>query len=480
MFSLFLIDDEPWILKGLKSIIDWESYGFRIAGLFCDAGEALESVIQSRPDVIFTDIRMPGMTGLQLMEHLKAAGLDTVVVIVSAFAEFDYAKEALEKGAFSYVLKPLQSSVMADIAERLYQQISETKAQRERQLVFDNTILALMHDSDRSVYFESLEQIPLLKDAYRVTAFCTDGVPEEKQRCFLREMRLRYGVYSIMADRFLAVVPAEGAEIYGLVEGIGFGHSSEGNSPEELPAHIREAMIALYSQLFYGCRSAEYRAPAGEGRRVAREICGVIGTELSTWQFLLDRYEEQVKKTTVMLDELMIFYNTLISGLYNTRPSGATRGDIREFTDCFDLFAVFGDVDCMFDDLRIIIRDFSGPEAPYPNLPDTMADVLKYVDEHYTGAITLEQLSEQFHISLSHLCRQFKKATGMTYTQYLSSKRIEKACELLAYTRKPIADVGVRAGYKDYFYFSKAFKKTMGVSPMQYRKEKCSSAQTEE
>lgn len=119
MFSLVLIDDEYWALRGIREFIDWESYGFTDIRCFDSSTEALAYILENQPDAVFTDIRMPPYTGLDIMEQCHAKGLATQFVVVSAYAEFTYAKRALENGAFSYILKPLNRPELMDVAQRL-------------------------------------------------------------------------------------------------------------------------------------------------------------------------------------------------------------------------------------------------------------------------------------------------------------------------------------------------------------------------
>ena len=108
MYRVFLIDDEPWAMVTLELLIDWQSLGFEIAGKIDNARTAWEQILQQKPDVIITDIRMPGLSGLELLSRIREAALPVEVVLVSAFADFAYAQETIGKGAFEYLLKPVR------------------------------------------------------------------------------------------------------------------------------------------------------------------------------------------------------------------------------------------------------------------------------------------------------------------------------------------------------------------------------------
>ena len=107
MRSVILVDDEYWPLKGLERIFDWEKHGYIVTGSFEDPFKALHAIENEKPDLVLTDIRMPGMDGIELIRQAKDAGALCVFVIISGYSEFEYAREALKCGAFDYLLKPV-------------------------------------------------------------------------------------------------------------------------------------------------------------------------------------------------------------------------------------------------------------------------------------------------------------------------------------------------------------------------------------
>ncbi len=108
MRSVVLVDDEYWALCGFEVMFPWQKFGYRIIGKYEDAFTAIEAICEQKPDLVLTDIRMPGMTGLELIKQSRERGVrNTVFVIISSYSEFDYARTALKEGAFDYLLKPI-------------------------------------------------------------------------------------------------------------------------------------------------------------------------------------------------------------------------------------------------------------------------------------------------------------------------------------------------------------------------------------
>ena len=107
MYRVLLVDDEAWILAGLQAMVDWRAEGFEICAAASNGVEAEKCALELRPDFILADIRMPGCDGLTLLQRLRQAGCTAMFAIVSGYAEFSYAQEAIRLGACGYLLKPI-------------------------------------------------------------------------------------------------------------------------------------------------------------------------------------------------------------------------------------------------------------------------------------------------------------------------------------------------------------------------------------
>ncbi|MFR3705256.1 MAG: response regulator [Acutalibacter sp.] len=108
MYTVVIIDDEPWALQGLAEIIDWSSHGFSIIGQFTDPDEAFEFLCEKEPDVVFTDIRMPGLSGLDLIEMSHREGLNCEFVLISSYEDFDAAQKRDSSASVGICFKALQ------------------------------------------------------------------------------------------------------------------------------------------------------------------------------------------------------------------------------------------------------------------------------------------------------------------------------------------------------------------------------------
>ncbi|QYR19382.1 response regulator [Paenibacillus sp. sptzw28] len=112
MYSLLIVDDEKWVRQGLRSSVDWLSEGIKVLGDAEDGEQALKMIEEETPDIIITDIRMPGMDGMDLLEWIQTRNLHTKVIMISGYSDFSYAHKALRYGACDYVLKPIEETLL--------------------------------------------------------------------------------------------------------------------------------------------------------------------------------------------------------------------------------------------------------------------------------------------------------------------------------------------------------------------------------
>ena len=178
MYTAILVDDEYWALVALRKQFPWEKYNFEIAGEFMDSDEALEEICQKQPDVVFTDIRMPGMSGIDLLREARRRGIESEFVIVSGYGEFIYAQEALQQGAFDYRLKPIQPGEAPEILESLIKRF-QSKKEYLRQMqhpsfpAHGNENFRKLLDYVREHYTDEIYLRDLADQVYLNEAYCS-------------------------------------------------------------------------------------------------------------------------------------------------------------------------------------------------------------------------------------------------------------------------------------------------------------------
>ena len=127
MYSAIIIDDEPWTIIDIEQTLPMEELGFRITNSFKDPKTALVYIITQKPDLIITDIRMPNMTGIELMQKIREQNITSEIIIISGYGEFEYAKKAIQFGATGYCLKPLNPKEAYEILKLAKERLDKRK-----------------------------------------------------------------------------------------------------------------------------------------------------------------------------------------------------------------------------------------------------------------------------------------------------------------------------------------------------------------
>ncbi len=146
MYKVMIVDDEPLILKGLRAIIDWQQLGLQITSQAASGEQAMEAFLEEETDIIITDIRMPGMSGLELIETVRSIDPGVKFIVLSGYDDFQYVKEGMKYGIENYLLKPIDveeleatlRAVIVKLANVLQQQLA---ARKEQQILRDNILI---------------------------------------------------------------------------------------------------------------------------------------------------------------------------------------------------------------------------------------------------------------------------------------------------------------------------------------------------
>ncbi len=207
MYSIFLADDEAWVVFGLKKRIEKSGLPFQVIGESNNGVTAFEEIMEKKPDVVITDIRMPGLDGLELIEKIRRENLDIEVIFISGYAEFEYAKKALQMGAVDFLVKPVGMEELRDVLMC----IERKKAGQPEQKKVEPDIQQPMWKSVvKKIQTRYMENISLndLAEEYNVSAsYLSNGLKEKLGMPFSEYITLKRIQKSkeLLADERLSI-----------------------------------------------------------------------------------------------------------------------------------------------------------------------------------------------------------------------------------------------------------------------------------
>lgn len=471
MYRVIIADDEPWIVYSLVHSIDWESLDFTICATAENGPQALEKCLTEQPDVLFSDIRMPGLDGLELLEKLRIELPDIEVVFISGYAEFNYTQHAVRHGAADYLIKQVSATQLTETLERL-----KGRLEQKANSTLNDVYYALLDENKRLSVAEWAKCCKQFR-VYPNFRFITFSVKEQDPT---------YSMKQYWLPEFGQLLLRTGKNKYSALIGYTFnegftnwidrltkrnagyiGISAEVNSDYPFSSLHRQADIAFCTAMLAGADTPliynkEY--PYDSEQKITEYIM-LFEKALKSNDFsMCARLLTQIGGTCkgLMLDRVADVFNLLVNILKRYFPFDS---DALEPFSYRRLATELTSMDAVFNFLKqnLQITD---------NLISTELlgqNILQYIDTHYTEELRLPDLAARYHFSPSYFSTLFKKHTGTTLTRYITTKRITLAKRLLNESNISIQDIVERIGYNDYFQFIKVFKREVGVTPGHYR-----------
>lgn len=530
MMNVIIVDDEILMRIGLKSMIDWESYGFHIVGEAANGKEAMELAQLYMPELIITDIKMPVMDGIALIREASSKLQNCQYVILSCLDEFQYAKEAVRLGAVDYLIKSdIKQQQLLDVldivkqnAEKRMQGNADGILQKHykegigflKETLFKEMFSGFRQEEDIVRSREELN-IRLTPDRMVVVKLRIDRFEEIKLKYVEQDEKLlRYAVLNMLEEliprKWNKELIVESSAEYILVLNVPSDDSDVGETYavdrlDDLFTSLSAAMkdflhitisIGVSSAVpgFGGLRRAYLEADTALKERFFVSQDEVVyyqslsGKPRQDDSFGLSREEEDQfrrmledgRDGTAYLEELR---SRLDAG-------GVTERASRKFyirmlsliTSCYPSVPWFGPGDSPYERLlrEERLAGVHGIVLEYLRQCQTQNDILlesqsyaeqasEMIRQQYAEDISLQSVARQINVNPSYLSRVFKQETGSNFVSFLTEVRMEKAKQLLQNKQMKVYEVADRVGYPNTAYFSKIFKKLMGQTPEEYR-----------
>ncbi len=473
-YPVVLVDDEKMVLNSLALAFDWSSTDFEVIATFQNSQEALQQILILKPDVVFTDIRMPGMDGLQLMESVHKLQPQIKFVIISGHEEFSYAKKALSLGAVSYCLKPLEDEEI----QTLLKQIGDTL--EEEEFYFNTLFHSMLHtpssaNIDRfTSYLSKMKNCPgdiTLAASIQDISYELDG--------YVHYYKIHYEL-----DTYLYII-----EDGDFLTGIGFRQRIKQMFLREqirnycyMPSKLNQnfcrdvekLLDCIYSYYLHpiDITKAAFTVPAKEpdSDYVNLLIAEASKNNSRNVISLLKNYNTLYPSEDRTLQDVIMIYNICMSLLY--RLDGSYFEE--QIRTPAELFGAFSDVDSLFQYLITFLSN-TNHLCNTINMDliknDTFKKIIDHINHNFTAPLSFQTICQNYTINPSYLSQVFKRELSTTFTNYIKDLRMNYAKDLLAKTNEPISIVCEKAGYTQYFYFSKLFKKETGMTPTQFREQ---------
>ncbi len=527
MYKIMLADDEGIVIDSLKFILEKE-FGSDIEIDFAKTGRnVIELAEHFRPDIAIMDIQMPGINGIDAMREIRKTNENVVFIVMSAFDKFDYAQEAMKVGAIEYITKPMDRDKMIMAVKSAMKIVSDMKNRRSNDLlikekletvvpILENGFIynILFHEhfeedienykSMLDIHSEYAYMLVLVsgdsKEGNHMTNAVGSSVRLQQHYKEIREFLKQYfscAVGNVMGNKIAVLVffdkpafdyndrvdaIAKARELaHKLHERtdisfrIGIGRANE---MEKMAESYREAVdslvittntVAHADDLPIGCDyDTDYPIALekqlfdeiGKGRV---EAAVRASTDYFEWLKSADIMDARLKVLEFVLRAESMAYES--GGMtYNVTSRHGYLPTVMNIDNMHDLYEWFD------EKITYCATHIMNKNSETSN--EVVETAKSYIEANFNKNLSLEDVSRQVNISSYYLSRIFKETTGENFIDYLTNLRIERAKELISKTQYSMKEICNMCGYADPNYFSKSFKKNVGVTPTEYREGK--------
>ena len=477
--KVLIVDDEAIVRIGLKSIINWAEEGFDCVLEAGNGVEALLLVQKEAPDLIITDIKMPEMNGLELIEALKENQNGASIIVLSSYDDFEFVRQAMKLGATDYILT-LQMTE-ASLSETIRSAMANKHVHNPKDIQgFSRNLQYLQNKLLRDALILGGEAQQILSDMAKALQLCIDP-----QNCILAVLRyepvedactdaehkrifksaLSNTILEICKSKYLFhSVDLDERKLCLLLSG---NHECDMSTDAFKPyAYLIVEMLLNYMNLssticlcyvgHEGLHSAYVQNEAACG---LHDMC--IPEEnvydLSMLNHFPQILHERSKSAGILL--LIALQSCTFSAARSAHIRVQTHLQVRKDIDAQTALQAAEE---MVQILSEIIRQI-------PHYPHAIKEAIKYIEGHYYESITSKDVAEYVGLSSSYFSALFRQAVGSNPSDFIIDFRLRKAKQLLKESNYRIYEIAEMVGYENNFYFNRLFKKVVGCTPKEYR-----------
>ncbi|MBN2655954.1 MAG: response regulator [Spirochaetales bacterium] len=518
MFRLIFVDDEAIIRNGISQCVNWGSNGFVLAGMFENGQEALNYLQDNPVDVVITDINMPGMDGLTLSRIVAEQYPGTMVLLLTGYDDFEYARQAVQNQVREFLLKPITAEELSLVLETVRDELDARKEKEIRQeemreklkksfpllreRFFNRLISGRLTGDDivrRREYFQWTDWGAF----YRVSLIVVPESWDELERLTLQEQikaiadecdevffNFSENLVLIFQGRDKTVLHKRSQTVLEQIfqytgsrekEQIYAGCGEIVDKVESLPESHRGASGAVEYSRILGLTRIVFIEDIRDSRQVTP---GQFYLKLDT---LLEALKERRKEDSLRaLDEIFTFieqhylsrddvfsyYTRIHMVIYNfLKEMGLLSSDDSAFPQKPGYYPTLNEAR---DAFAAMISDIEGKIDRRRNdaILSRLDKAREIIAERYSDSrFSLQDMCNELYLSTSQFSFLFKEGTGQTFIEFLTSYRVEEAKKLLKSTDLKAYEIAEKVGYQDARYFSLIFRKQTGLTAMEYRRK---------
>lgn len=504
MYQLMIIDDEPIVRTGIKDLIPWEDYQFEVCAEGLDGKDGLKKVMEFMPDLVLVDVKMPGMSGIELIQEARKQGFDGKFIILTGYSDFEFAKQAISLGVRAYLLKPIdEEELMTNVEEVL----AELEAKKNRDDYFTKSELIARCEVIRRILLPNNGSEDLIKDMklygleFKYHCFCCAVISMKNnensltpsKECINALTRDMCQIDHIVMDDNIVLLCKD----YTFTEA---ANQLELNIKRMEEKHMEIPFVFLGHtvkqwqdiQFSYECARFfwEHRFLYSSQRVITIDMPESVGhitvdrilDQMSNYVDIGD--EDGMEQTMSELKEyarisllkesdikLLVAHNLILLHNRQLLKYDQKKSDFPSLIKLREQIKNCNSIDSLIYEAILFCKAMS--EIVAGSTSDNIAKrVYAYMEKNFDKDLKLENIAKTFNYNSAYLGKLFKKEMGEGFNNILDSIRIENAKKLLIEQDLKVYQVSEKVGFTNIDYFYNKFKKHVGLSPKEFQKKK--------
>lgn len=502
MIRILIVDDEKIERNGIKFLLKQMNLELEIFEAV-NGLKALDVLKKEKIDILLTDIKMPFMNGIELIQEVVQKWNDLKIIIFSGYGEFEYARLAMKSGVSNYILKPVDPQEFFSTMEKTLKEIEDEKLgqelkEKEKTFLKEHTLLSLVMgvavgeieneakqfvDKDEFNNYHYMMLIEFSRDFFGVkavdfTEVLKDTINMEyqylnisQQQCVLLFSESKIERRHVANDIIKKINNYYKEECYISVSEYFDEKTPLSKVYEELESLMENRFYVLEDKIFLqNDKREDNDFDELEDDKLMKKIKQDI--KLKDMVGLKQHFEQlcqkyQSKKNFSQVYVKFIFSN-LLKDIYEILPDNESKQLNEEIDKLYRATEFTTVIEILQHGIEMMEKNFTvNPQMAHREIET----VKQYIYANYNKEISVEMLAEQVYMAPSYLSHIFKKETGQNLSKFIKSLRMEKAKEMLEESHNKIVNISYAVGYPNVSYFCQSFREYFGVSPQKYRKQ---------
>lgn len=518
-YKVLFADDEYWTREKMRSMIPWETYDLDFLEPAADGEDAWEKINNYQPDIFITDINMPFLSGVELLQRVKDKYPEIITFVISGYDDFDYVKNSFLSGTMNYLIKPISKIDLIRAIVKALEKISanenqQTELLKASSIMQDREYSQLIHKTEKwnntfagergSVKMQGVRLIlvkihnlsDIISTYERNCEWLSYDIKNMIRQIFQEDDIIFNNIYRM--NEYIILTQKSEPELLQLSEKLRVKASAKYHTcmticvgphfyaMESLSMAYVEAISMLMTRSYvykdeivtFSDEQAEkwnqhvsveidkqLKNALGCGnqqkiKKIVLEMTGLCHCQEQQWSYL------EVKQTVKQIFDIILNYTFQEHG----KVLVADAENVVEAVDKTIETLNYDEMQRNIEDAIIYLLPPKA-ETETKSMKSIVQLVVEWIQEHYAEEMSLSALANKYHVDSSYLSKMFSQEMGESLILYITNKRIEKAKEYMKNSEISLADVAFMVGYDDYTYFSRVFKKSTGMNPRNYRAE---------